>query len=298
MSSVDGQLRRLPFAAGDADALVAFCGANGGTHDTRLLLDLTSDVEGVIVIGDGDGIRLAAIVIDRIRNAGDAAHLETLGVRAPIASDAYMRLVVEPALAFARAGERRALNVVLQPAPAAAEGAAEALGGAGFAHRYDTFEMRRPESAPLPETPPLPAGWSWAVLDVARADEAHAALVEMFRDALATSIIPLADFRAAVASGRVKWRVLLDAERIAGVLRTRQLDGRRGEVSILGRVPAYRGQGLGPRLVAEGLRVLREAGAGEIDLGVEAANERALTLYLRFGFEVVTRTPVFGRTLR
>jgi ribosomal protein S18 acetylase RimI-like enzyme len=293
MPPTTDSLRRTPFTPADADAVVAFCAANGGTYDTRFLLGLTSGADGVIVLADAEGIRLAVIVVDRIRNAADAAHLETLGVRAPVAADAYMRLVVEPALAFARAGDRRALNVVLPAAPMAADGAEAALRDAGFSYRYDTFEMRRPESAALPEVPALPAGWSWAALDVARADEAHAALVEMFRDHLATSIIPLADFRAAVASGTVSWRVLLDGERVAGLVRTR-LRGDRGEVAILGRAPAYRGQGIGPRLVAEGLRTLREAGAGEIDLGVEAANERALTLYLRFGFEVVSRTPVFG----
>jgi GNAT superfamily N-acetyltransferase len=297
MTAASGdQLRRVPFTPGDADALVAFCAANGGTHDTGFLLGLTSGVGGVFVISDDDGTRAAAIVVDRIRNGADAAHLEPLGARAPIPAEAYMRLVVEPALAFARSGERRALNVVLQPAPSLCDGAEAALRGAGFAHRYDVFEMRRSDAAPPPPAP-LPAGWSWADLDVARADEAHAALVDMFRDALATSIIPLADFRAAVASGTVSWRILLDGDRVAGLVRTRRR-GERGEIAILGRAPAYRGQGIGPRLLVEGLRVLREAGAGEIDLGVEVTNESALALYLRFGFEVVTRTPVFGLTVR
>jgi len=291
-------LRRIPFASADADAIVAFCAAHGGTHDTRFLLGLTSGAGGVFVVGDDDGTRAAAIVVDRIRNGADAAQLETLGVRAPIPASAYMRLVVEPALVFARSGERRALNVVLQPAPSLCDRAEAALRDAGFAHRYDLFEMRRPESAPAPEAlAPLPGGWSWAVLDLAHADQAHAALVEMFRDALATSIIPLADFRAAVASGVVNWRVLLDGDRVAGLVRTRQR-GARGEIAILGRAPAYRGQGVGPRLLAEGLRVLREAGAGEIDLDVEVANESALALYRRFGFEVLSRTPVFGLTVR
>ena len=74
--------------------------------------------------------------------------------------------------------------------------------------------------------------------------------------------------------------------------------GATGELRIVGRLPAYRGRGLGPRLVAEGLRLLAEAGAGDVDLQVEADNERALDLYRRFGFEVVARTPVFALALR
>ena len=278
--------------------MVEFCAAHGGNQDARLLLELTSDREGVIAIGDSDGMRLVTTVVDRIRNGADAALLETLGVRAPIAAAAFMRLVVEPAIAFARGGERRALHVVLEEARLPAVGAEGALHDAGFSHVYDTFEMRRPGSVPVPEAPaPLPAGWSWAALDGVRVDAAHVALIEMFRDALATSVVPLAEFREAVVSGAAVWRVLLDGDRIAGLVRI-AVHGAGGTLRILGRVPAYRGRGLGPRLVAEGLRVLREAGAGDVDLSVEVSNEQALGLYRRFGFEVLTRTPVFALTLR
>jgi ribosomal-protein-alanine N-acetyltransferase len=209
-----------------------------------------------------------------------------------------MRLVVEPAIAFARAGERSVLHVVLQDTLLPADGAEPALRDRGFTHAYSVFEMRRPEAAGSPPPPePLPAGWSWAALDGARVDAAHAALAEIFRDAMGTSLMPLDDFRGKVLSGAAAWRVLLDGDRIAGLVRT-LVDGSRAEVRILGRRPAYRGRGLGACLLAEGLRVLQEGGAGDIDLSVETANERALNLYRRFGFEVVTRTPVFSLPLR
>jgi ribosomal protein S18 acetylase RimI-like enzyme len=302
MSMAIGEsLRRLPFAPGDADAVVAFCKAHGGIHDVRMLLDLTSDPAGVFVIGDDTGPTLAATAVDRIHNAADAANLELLAVRAPIATPAFMRLVIEPAVAFVRAGERRALNVLLSPSSMPVEGAEDleyALRARGFSHAYDTFEMRRPGALPPPEAPgPLPAGWSWEALDGGRVDAAHAALAEMFRDALGTSAMSLADFRQAVVSGVAVWRVLLDGERIAGLVRT-ALHGARGELRVLGRAPAYRGRGIGPRLVAEGLRVLRAGGAGDVDLTVETDNQRALELYRAFGFEVGSRTPVFVLTLR
>jgi ribosomal protein S18 acetylase RimI-like enzyme len=118
----------------------------------------------------------------------------------------------------------------------------------------------------------------------------------MFRDAASTSAKPLADFRQAVMSGVARWRALLDGDRIAGLVRVAS-DGARGQVRVLGRVPAYRGQGLGARLMTEALRVLAAGGAGDVELDVEAANERALDLYRRFGFEVVERTPAFRRSL-
>jgi len=97
--------------------------------------------------------------------------------------------------------------------------------------------------------------------------------------------------------GPSRWYVLLDGGRLAGLVQI-ALHGAggaiRGEVRTIGRVPTYRGRGVGPRLVAEGLRLLREGGAGDVDLTVEADNERALDLYRRFAFEVVARTPVFA----
>ena len=293
-------LRRRPFTPGDADAVVDLCAEHGPIHDRRLLrqllLDLTSDPTGVIVLEDGGGVALIASVVDRVRNGADAANLETLGVRSAPTPEAFVRLVVEPAVAFTRTGERRALQIHLPASLAHVAGLDDALRAAGFAHAYDSFEMRRPATAPPPPEA-LPPGWSWATVDHARVDEAHAALIEMFRDAISTSVPPLIDFRRAVVSGAATWRALLDGDRIAGLVRIAS-DGARAKVRVLGRVPAYRGQGLGPRLMTEALRLLDAGGAGDVELDVEAANERALDLYRRFCFEVVARTPVFTRPLR
>jgi ribosomal protein S18 acetylase RimI-like enzyme len=143
----------------------------------------------------------------------------------------------------------------------------------------------------------LPAGWSWAPLEGPRIDAAHAALLEMFHGAPSFSLSPVPEFRRGVESRSSVWRALLDGARIAGLVHV-SVNGARGELRTVGRTPAYRGQGVGPRLVGEGLRLLREAGAGDVTLSVEAVNESALNLYRRFGFEVLTRTPVFGLTLR
>ena len=294
-------LRRQPFAPADVDAVVAFCDAPDAPFDgplvRRLMLELTSEPAGVIVLRDGAGMALAATVVDRTRNVADAALLHILGVRPPIPAAAFMRLVVEPALAFAGRGGRRALHVELPAATMPCADVQPALEQAGFDPVYSLFEMRRPHDAPAPPLEPLPAGWSWTVIDGARADDAHAALTDMFGDALATQIVPLSAFRRALLSGETVWHALLDGDRIAGMLRV-GAHGARAELQILGRVRAYRGRGLGPRLVAEGLRRLTSNGARDVDLTVEAENESALALYRRFGFAVRSRTPVFGRALR
>ena len=282
---------------------MGFCVAHGSPYDAtllrRLMLELTSDpAAGVLLVEDDRGTALAAVVVDRTSNGAGAANLELLGVRAPVAADVFARCVVAPAVAFARAGEQRVLQVALAPLAAGIADVETVLRDAGFAHAYDCFSMSRAADAPEPaESPLLAAGWRWQPLDATRALQAHVALAEIFRDAPGTSLPPLAEFRRAVASGTASWWLLLDGERIAGLLQV-VAHGRSGELRVLGRAPAYRGAGLGPRLVAEGLRLLRAAGAGDVTLVVEAINEDALALYRRFAFEVVERVPTFTLALR
>lgn len=91
--------------------------------------------------------------------------------------------------------------------------------------------------------------------------------------------------RASV-SGRV-WLVAASGPRLIGSLLISPHRLRRhaevGTLEILLSQDA-RGQGLGGRLLAEGLRVARERGLRKVSLAVLAENERAVRLYKRFGF--------------
>jgi ribosomal protein S18 acetylase RimI-like enzyme len=295
-------VRRVPFSPARIDEIVAFCIASDSPYDgallRRLMLDLTSAPAGVLVVEDAEGPALVATVIDRTANGADAANLELLGVRGSIPAEVFGRAVVDEALAFARGGPRRALQVLLPPVAAGIADAAAVLRAAGFVHAYEGFDMLRLADAPEPAPPALlAAGWRWETPDGERAPQVHAALRDIFAGAPSFNLSPLEEFRKAVASGAHTWRVLLDGERIAGLVQV-SAHGGRGELRTVGRVPAYRGAGLGPRLVAEGLRVLGAAGAAEVSLFVEARNEGALGLYRRFGFEVVSRVPCFTLALR
>jgi ribosomal protein S18 acetylase RimI-like enzyme len=312
-SGAPGTVGRRAFAPAELDALVAFATAHGAAFDAalvrRLVLEMTSSPECVLVIADAGGPLLAAVVLDRLQNSTGAANLEVLAVRARVPADVFARQVLEPAIALARAAGRSLLLVALQRRWAERVEDVEAvLGAAGLAPAFETFIMRRGPDAPAPEpSPALPAGWRWAPLDEAGAAAAHAALGEMFRGALSFGLSPLPTFTRAVASGASLWRVLLHdpggggggggGEQVAGLVQV-VAQGEGGELRTVGRVPAYRGQGLGPRLVAEGLRLLHAHGAREIALEVDAANEGALALYRRFGFVVASRTPNFALRLQ
>jgi len=290
--------RRLAFGPADAEVVVAFCMAHGGPHDgalvRRLLCTMTSAPAGVLLWGDDAGPVMAGVVIDRAINAAGAANLELLGARKPLDPDELWARMVAPALAFVRGGSSRALHVSLYPWLVESEAAETLLRGHGFLPVCQLLVMRRTDEEAIPHPPALETGWRWAPLEESRVEEAHGVIAAAFAEASSFSLSPLADFRRTVATDPSAWQTLLDGERIAGMVRVVALEPGAGRVGMVARHPAHRGRGLGPHLVARGLRVLAERGARDITLDVEAANERALALYRSFGFQVVTRTPVLG----
>jgi mycothiol synthase len=67
-----------------------------------------------------------------------------------------------------------------------------------------------------------------------------------------------------------------------------------GEVYVIGVDPAAGVRGLGTPLLGAGLAYLRDAGASEVDLSVEADNAPALALYHRYGFSLVTADVMYA----
>ena len=86
-----------------------------------------------------------------------------------------------------------------------------------------------------------------------------------------------------------------DPDQLIGFCRTLELPGdhglRRGEVGIVGLLPDWRGRGLGRQLLRWGVAYLRSTGLAEIELSVEARNERALELYRQEGFAATVEWP-------
>ena len=86
-----------------------------------------------------------------------------------------------------------------------------------------------------------------------------------------------------------------DPAHLVGLCRTLELPGddgrRRGELGIVGLLPEWRGRGLGRQLLRWGIAHLRSVGFAEVELTVEARNERALELYRGEGFEATVEWP-------
>ena len=295
---------RAPFAVGDAEALVAFCAAQRSPYDERLLklllLELTSDPAGVFVIRDDGGIVLAATVVDRAPNGAGAASLETLGVRAPLPTAIFARLVVEPAVAFVRAGACRALHVALPPARLPADGAERALRDAGFAHAPRHLRDAAPGVGARGAARSAAASGCLVVGGArrrARRRGARGARGDISRRAVGEP-----DAARRFSPGRDLGRVPVAraAGRRAGspAWCARCRTATAASCASSAACPPIAGAAWARAWSPRGCACWLKPGRGDVDLQVEADNERALDLYRRFGFEVVARTPVFALALR
>ncbi|HYP32060.1 MAG TPA: GNAT family N-acetyltransferase [Burkholderiaceae bacterium] len=127
--------------------------------------------------------------------------------------------------------------------------------------------------------------------DFAAAD-LHAACVEAFSDYVAGPMqMTLAQWPSFVARQGVdleRSRVAVrDGAVIAFGFACPRVDDGRWRLAVMGALPAARGSGAAQALLADFLARAKSAGMTHAELECFAANERALRLYRRVGFEVV-----------
>jgi mycothiol synthase len=172
--------------------------------------------------------------------------------------------------------------------------------------RYD-YEMERPTLDDIPELP-LPAG-----IELRPAREEHLRRiweveVEVFRDHWGSVDDSEASFERKRTDPRRDmslWVVAWQGDQIVGQSLNRidreanaELGLRRGWVSSVGVRRAWRRQGVARALVAESLRVLRDAGMTSAGLGVDAENANgAVGVYESVGFGVVRTERVYRKPL-
>jgi mycothiol synthase len=169
------------------------------------------------------------------------------------------------------------------------------------------FEMERPNLDDIPDLP-LPAGIE---LRPAREEELRRyweTEVEVFRDhwgAIDDSEESFEQMRGDPRRDLSLWVIAWQGDELVGQVLNRinheanaELGVRLGWVNSVGVRRAWRRQGIARALVAESLRVLRDAGMTSAGLGVDAENPHgALGVYEASGFRVVRTDRVYRKPL-
>ena len=172
--------------------------------------------------------------------------------------------------------------------------------------RYD-YEMERPNLDDI-EPLPFPPGIE---LRPAREEDLRRhweVEIEVFRDHWGSVDATEDSFERTRTDPRREmslWVVAWQGDEIVGQVMNRidresnaELGLRRGWVSSVGVRRPWRRQGIGRALVAESLRVLRDAGMTSAGLGVDAENAHgALGVYEASGFQVVRTERVYRKAL-
>ena len=178
------------------------------------------------------------------------------------------------------------------------------LEGNGYEVVRHWFQMDRPSLTELPE-PVFPDGVELRPVRPEHLREIFDVEVAAFRDhfgGIDDTPEAFERLRSDPRNDTTLWVVAWHGDRIVGqsLNRINRAENeafgiRRGWVNAVGVVREWRGRGLGRALVAESLRVLRDAGMTTARLGVDAQNPHgALRLYESLGFRVVKQ----GRNYR
>lgn len=155
----------------------------------------------------------------------------------------------------------------------------------GLSHARSSFSLLRPEAAgPVPAAA-FPPGIEVASYRLGDDDEAVHRLI--YVDAAWASVPGHAergieDWRRVVRDLRSLF-LARRAERPVGWVAGRVLENGRGYISTLAVATSERGKGVGRALLLHALADLQRGGAGDLTLGVEARNEKALGLYRSVG---------------
>lgn len=247
----------------------------------RFLTQLSSSPECIFDFYNGMQRVGIAVLLDKLKNKGNNAPLEILGVTD---MDAYGAAISEAKkiLPVSCSG----IEVTLHDSFLDAKCFMHAN---QFAPYYEVFEMVNDSFLSSPYH---------LRHEIIRADdtgsrEIYDVLVESFRDNLDTSISPYDEW----ASARRKdtesrtW-VVRKNEHVVGFLQHHVVAGV-AEIRTIGTLPSHRGQGIARDLIRHALQELHKDGVFKCRLSVAVTNEKAASLYRNLGFREIEHYSVF-----
>jgi mycothiol synthase len=176
----------------------------------------------------------------------------------------------------------------------------------GFAYLRRFYRLKRAMDSPVPDVP-FPSG-----IEVERVPGTGAPKEYILEwvDTFNRSFVDHFNFAPADPQNFLNWSEVPDENFVfvlaraggkpVGVCMSEMEHGSNNEegwIDILGVVPDARRGGLGRALLADGLRWIEAQRAKTAILGVDAQNEKALTLYRSVGFEPLTESHVYNKWL-
>jgi ribosomal protein S18 acetylase RimI-like enzyme len=277
-AAIDGD-RAAVLALGVAEEAAWFGESELSAEEVGEWIDEEGGMAAGVVAVDGDG---------RVRGFASPGRQEAVLLADPAETDALTDVLL-PWLRVQRDG----VQLMAFAGDAARVAAFERH---GLRHRRSSFLMARPRSAEPMPAPRFPAGVTVAPYRFGEADEVVHRLI--FVDA-AWASVP-GHVERDLDAWREKerpWRSLFLARRDGrpvGWVAGRLLASGRGYISALAVATSERGRGLGRALLLRAVADLQRGGARDVTLGVEAQNERALSLYRSVDFVVEREWRVYA----
>jgi ribosomal protein S18 acetylase RimI-like enzyme len=286
------QLRRVAFDAGTVEDIIDFAAENAvrpfhpRRQLRRFLGGLISSPRLVIDVHDDGGRIACAALLDNIRNPSNSACLEMLGLVRDAPAPSVYALILDQAKAELPADQAGIEFGYHDGGPVDLQ----FLEDRGFHPFYTMFEMLKQNDGRVAAALP-PEGYGWRSLSPADVPEYHRIWTLAFAENLEASISSPEEMAAHLASRGMPGTLLLHGDRIVGFLNVSvdDEDPSAGEIGGLGLLPAYRGRGLGKLLLERAIEELASRHVQSFRLTVAAANETALRLYRRSGFEISDR---------
>ncbi len=252
----------------------------------RFVNDLTSSPEFVYRVSDEHGKACLAVLVDRINNRGNDAILEVIGMR-PGAREEEILAGLLTTAKLNLIHERDGIEMTFPQSKVFAQ---------NFTHQnqmnryYDAFDMR------VENFPQFPAEIEVEEPTSSDDREFHALVKASFAESLDASIPDFDTWlkarKAANPETARSW-ITREGSKIIGYLNLGFAPELEPEVRTVGVDAAYRGRGIGRRLIEHALNFLRKRNQNACTLTVSAQNENALALYESLGFRETGRTTVY-----
>jgi ribosomal protein S18 acetylase RimI-like enzyme len=257
----------------------------------RFLTELISSSDMIFELKDEKGYIAAAVLLDKVNNLANDACLEIIGLRA----DADASTVFAQMIQFAKdktPSNRSGFQVSFSDQSVVS---IDQLENQGLAHYYNAYEMRRSNLISLVQN--KRSEIIKATVD--DKDRAYKILGETFAQNPETSIPDIETFRKRfLKSQRAHFYLWLLNDVVLGFASLIEGDnGQETEIRNIGVLPSARGQGIGQHLLSHCLQESFALGYQTCQLTVAAANQKALDLYLRSGFEIVQKQQCFRLSL-